>query len=52
MSAQSSSSDESTWFNEQHDYSGSAIGFRVKSLLHAEKTPFQKIEIYDSTDWG
>ena len=52
MSAQSSSSDESTWFNEQHDYSGSAIGFRVKSLLHAEKTPFQTIEIYDSTDWG
>ena len=40
------------WFNEQHDYSGSAIGFRVKECLHAEKTPFQTIEIYDSTDWG
>jgi spermidine synthase len=40
------------WFNEQHDYSGSAIGFRVKERLHAEKTPFQTIEIYDSTDWG
>jgi len=41
-----------SWFNEQHDYSGSAIGFRVKQLLHAEKTPFQSIEIYDTTDWG
>ena len=46
------SAQEQTWFNEQHDYSGSAIGFRVKQLLHAEKTPFQSIEIYDSTDWG
>jgi len=41
-----------TWFNEQHDYSGSSIGFRVNALLHAEKTAFQSIEIYDSTDWG
>jgi len=40
------------WFTEQHDYSGSSIGFRVTGLLHAEKTPFQSIEIYDSTDWG
>ena len=42
----------SQWFNEEHDYSGSSIGFRVKERLHAEKTPFQTIEIYDSTDWG
>ncbi len=40
------------WFTEQHDYSGSSIGFRVKQRLHAEKTPFQSIEIYDTTDWG
>ena len=46
------SDQEPTWFNEQHDYSGSSIGFRVNALLHAEQTPFQKIEIYDSTDWG
>jgi len=46
------SSQQEHWFNEQHDYSGSAIGFRVKERLHAEKTPFQTIEIYDSTDWG
>ena len=45
-------SEQQTWFTEQHDYSGSSIGFRVKQLLHAEQTPFQSIEIYDSTDWG
>lgn len=41
-----------TWFTEQHDYSGSSIGFRVTHRLHAEQTPFQSIEIYDTTDWG
>ena len=41
-----------TWFNENHDYSGSAIGFRVTRRLHAEQTPFQNIEIWESTDWG
>src|SRR5579864_7056573 len=46
------SAQDQPWFNEQHDYSGSSIGFRVKQLLHAEKTPFQSIEIYDTTDWG
>ena len=40
------------WFTEQHDYSGSSIGFRLKKLLHSEKTPFQSIDIYDTTDWG
>ena len=46
------STQDQSWFTEQHDYSGSSIGFRIKELLHAEKTPFQSIEIYDSTDWG
>ena len=40
------------WFNEEHDYSGSSIGFRVTKKLHEEKTPFQTIAIYDTTDWG
>jgi spermidine synthase len=40
------------WFTEQHDYSGSSIGFRVTAHLHSEQTPFQKIDIYESTDWG
>ena len=40
------------WFDERHDYAGSSIGFRVTQRLHAEQTPFQSIEIYDTTDWG
>ena len=40
------------WFDERHGYSGSSIGFRVTQRLHAEQTPFQNIEIWDSTDWG
>ncbi len=46
------SSAESTWFTENFDHSGSSIGFRIKQQLHAEKTPFQTIEIYETTDWG
>jgi spermidine synthase len=43
---------ETSWFTEQHEHSGSSIGFRVKQKLHSEKTPFQTIEIYETTDWG
>jgi spermidine synthase len=43
---------DQTWFSEPHEPSGSAISFRVKGRLHAEKTPFQTIEIWDTTDWG
>ncbi|MBN8728832.1 MAG: polyamine aminopropyltransferase [Xanthomonadales bacterium] len=43
---------DSTWFTEQHGRSGSSFGLRVSERLHAEKTPFQTIEIYDTTDWG
>ncbi|MDN5924144.1 MAG: polyamine aminopropyltransferase [Xanthomonadales bacterium] len=40
------------WFTEAHQASGSSIGFRVDALLHAEKTPWQSIEIYQTSDWG
>jgi len=46
------SDQEHSWFTEQHDYSGSSIGFRIKQRLHTEQTPFQSIDIYESTDWG
>ena len=46
------SNEHTFWFNEEHDYSGSSIGFRVTKKLHEEKTPFQTIAIYDTTDWG
>jgi spermidine synthase len=42
----------SNWFTEQHEASGSAIGYRVAEKLADEQTPFQHIEIYRTTDWG
>src|SRR5690606_36945853 len=41
-----------TWFIEHFEHTGSAIGFRVTGKLDEVHSPFQKIEIYDSTDWG
>ena len=46
------SSAENLWFTEKHARSGSSFGLRVSERLHAEQTPFQSIEIYDTTDWG
>jgi spermidine synthase len=43
---------DQNWFSEAHESSGSAISFRITRKLHAEKTPFQAIEIYETTDWG
>lgn len=40
------------WFAEQHALSNSSIGFKINKLLHSERTPFQSIEIYETTDWG
>jgi spermidine synthase len=52
MSAPDQPASGQTWFTEQHGRSGSSFGLRVKQRLHAEQTPFQSIEIYDTTDWG
>ena len=41
-----------TWFIEHFSHTGSAIGFRTTGKLDEVQSPFQKIEIYDSTDWG
>jgi spermidine synthase len=42
----------SNWFTEQHEASGSSIGYRTHAKLHEEQTPFQHIEIWSTTDWG
>jgi spermidine synthase len=52
MSASTPNATPQTWFTEQHLRSGSSFGLRVKERLHAEQSPFQSIEIYDTTDWG
>ena len=41
-----------TWYYENFEISGSAIGFRVTKKLDEVQSPFQKIEIYETTDWG
>jgi len=40
------------WFIEAMDSTGSAVGFRVREKLEDVKTPYQHIEIYDTTDFG
>jgi spermidine synthase len=44
--------EQQSWFTERHARSGSSFGLRIRERLHAETTPFQTIEIYDTTDWG
>lgn len=43
---------QSNWFTEAHLASGSSIGYRLERLLRTERTSFQTIEIYQTTDWG
>ncbi|HEX5352982.1 MAG TPA: polyamine aminopropyltransferase [Rhodanobacteraceae bacterium] len=42
----------SDWFTEQHEASGSSIGYRIDEKLADEQTPFQHIEVYRTSDWG
>jgi len=44
--------DDTQWFTEVCEEGGSAISFRIHARLHEEKTPYQRIEIYDTTDFG
>ncbi len=41
-----------TWQYENFEPSGSAIGFRIVRKLDEVQSPFQKIEIFQTTDWG
>ena len=41
-----------TWHYENFEYTGSAIGFRIVKKLDEVQSPFQKIEIYETTDFG
>jgi spermidine synthase len=40
------------WLYENFEHTGSAIGFRITRKLDEVQSPFQKIEIFESTDWG
>ncbi len=41
-----------TYFYENFDLTGSAFGLRIIAKLDEVQSPFQKIEIYQTTDWG
>ncbi|RPE74706.1 polyamine aminopropyltransferase [Vulcaniibacterium tengchongense] len=41
-----------TWHYENFDPTGSAIGYRIVRKLDEVQSPFQRIEIFESTDWG
>lgn len=45
-------SDSAQWHYEPFEPTGSAIGFRIRRKLDEVQSPFQKIEIFASTDWG
>ncbi len=44
--------DKTHWFTEICEEHGSAISFRIRRRLHEEKTDYQHIEIYETTDFG
>ena len=41
-----------SWLHENFTHTGSAFGLRIKRKLEEVQSPFQKIEMYESTDWG
>ena len=43
---------DQNWFSEPHEPAGSAISFRITKKLAERRTPFQFIEVYETTDWG
>lgn len=43
---------DTTWQYENFEPAGSAIGFRIVGKLDEVQSPFQKIEIFQTTDWG
>ena len=44
--------DSSNWYIEHFERTGSAIGYRITGKLDEVQSPFQKIEIFETTDWG
>ena len=40
------------WLHENFAHTGSSFGLRIARKLDEVQSPFQKIEMYESTDWG
>jgi len=43
---------DSSWFTEVYEQGGTAFSLRVCRKLHAEQSPYQLIEIWETTDFG
>jgi len=43
---------DTTWQYENFERTGSAIGYRIVRKLDEVQSPFQKIEIFETTDWA
>ncbi len=43
---------ETEWFTETQEKTGTAFSLRIHKRLHSEKSPYQQIDIYETTDFG
>lgn len=43
---------DDTWFTESLESQGSAFSLKIARKLHEEQSPFQRIEVYETTHWG
>ena len=43
---------DSSWYTEQWAEQGSAISLRIKRKLHDERSPYQRIEIFETETFG
>ena len=44
--------DANTWFTEISDRDGSAFSLRINKKLESKQSPFQLVEMYETTDFG
>ncbi|MGH8160757.1 MAG: polyamine aminopropyltransferase [Gammaproteobacteria bacterium] len=44
--------DDNDWFTESDEKAGTAFGLRIHACLHRERTPFQKIAVYETAKFG
>lgn len=44
--------DSRSWFTEQCPEAGTAFSFKITARLHEERSPYQRIEIYDTEHFG
>jgi spermidine synthase len=43
---------DDSWFSEPLEDEGTAFSLKIAQKLHEEQSPFQRIEVYQTTRWG